>query len=382
MQRRRGSGEGSIYRRGDGLWAAAVTVGYEGGRRRRKTLYGRTRQEVARKLQQAQRTMAEGLSLGAERLTVGVFLENWLRDSAANTVRPRTLQRYQEIVRFHLVPALGRVPLAKLTPADVERMMSEALGRGVSPRSASHHRAVLRAGLNVAMRWGLLGRNPASLAKPPHVPEREVRPLTTADARALLDAVRGDRLEALFTVGLACGLRQGEALGLRWPDVDLERGTLTVQRSLQRVGREWSFAEPKTQRSRRTIPLPAPVAASLREHRARQLGERLRMGAAWEGPQWGDLIFPTETGGPLSGFHVLRRLRALLGVAGLRSMRYHDLRHGAASLMAAQGVPARVAMELLGHAQISTTINIYVHVAPEALGEAADRMSAALWGGS
>jgi len=377
---KRGNSEGSIYRRKDGRWAASVDLGQAGGRRRRRSFYGATRQEVARKLQAAQRALADGLPLPGQRQTVGDFLEVWLKDSVARKVRPRTLQRYQEIIRLHLVPRLGRIPLAKLTPAHVERMMNDALAQGASPRSACHHRAVLRTALNVAMRWGLLGRNVASLAGPPRVPEREIRALSKGDARALLEAVRGDRLEALFTVALALGLRQGEALGLRWPDVDLDAGTVTIQRSLQRVGGEWLFPEPKTTRSRRTVPLPGPVTAALREHRARQHQERLRLGPAWQGQTWGDLVFADEAGGPLAGFHVSRRFKTLLAVAGLPEMRYHDLRHGAASLMAAQGVPARVAMEILGHSQISTTMNIYAHVAPELGRDAADRIGAALWG--
>lgn len=376
---KRGNAEGSISKRRDGRWEARVSLGYADGRRQRRAFYGKSRQEVARKLGRAQRALADGLPLPSERQTLGTFLEDWLRDSAARKVRPRTLQRYGEIVGLHLAPKLGRLPLAKLTPQHVERMMNEALAAGASPQSAAHHRAVLRTALNVAMRWGLLGRNVASLAEPSHVPEREVRALSPADARALLEAVRGDRLEALFTVALALGLRQGEALGLRWSDVDLDGDTLRVQRSLQRVDREWCFMAPKTARSRRTVALPSPVTAALREHRTRQLEERLRLGAAWQGNQWGDLVFADEAGGPLSGFHVSRRFRALLALAGLPPMRYHDLRHGAASLMAAQGVPARVAMEVLGHAQISTTMNIYTHVAPELARDAADRVAAALW---
>ena len=377
---KRGNSEGSIYRRSDGRWAASVDLGQADGRRRRKAFYGKTRQDVGRKLQAAQRALADGLPLVDQRQTLGGFLEIWLRDSVARKVRPRTLQRYQEIVKLHLTPRLGRIPLAKLTPAHVERMMNEAIGQGAAPRSACHHRAVLRTALNVAMKWGVLGRNVASLAGPPRVPEREIRALGQADARALLEAVRGDRLEALFTVALALGLRQGEALGLRWPDVDLGGALLTVQRSLQRVNGEWLSPEPKTPRSRRTLHLPGPVTAALREHRARQLVERLRLGAAWQGETWGDLVFTDEAGGPLSGFYVSRRFKALLAVAGLPPMRYHDLRHGAASLMAAQGVPARVAMEILGHSQISTTMNIYAHVAPELGRDAAERIGAALWG--
>ena len=377
---RRGNAEGSIYRRRDGRWECRLSLGCADGRRLRRAFYGKTRLEVARKLQAAQRALSDGLPLPGQRQTTGDFLQVWLRDSAASKVRPRTLQRYGQIVRLHLVPGLGRIPLAKLAPAHVERMMNEAIAAGASPRSAAHHRAVLRGALNVAMRWGLVGRNVASLAGPPRVPEHEVRPLSRADAKAILEAVRDDRLEALFTVALAVGLRQGEALGVRWGDVSLDGGTVTVQRSLQRVDGEWLFLEPKTHHSRRTVPLPGPVVAALREHRARQLQERLRLGPAWEGERWGDLVFTDEAGGPLSGFHVRRRFYALLAVAGLPPMRYHDLRHGAASLMAAQGVPMRTAMEMLGHSQISTTANIYVHVAPELTRDAADRMEAALWG--
>ena len=206
--------------------------------------------------------------------------------------------------------------------------------------------------------------------------------LTTADAQALLSAVKGDRLEALFQVGLALGLRQGETLGLTWKAIGLDAGTLSVRQTLQRVRGEWVFSEPKTAKSRRTIPLPKPVALALREHRGRQLEDRLRAGPAWEGEAWGDLVFPDELGRPLSGFHVLRRFRSLLALAGLPPMRYHDLRHGAASLMAAQGVPARVAMELLGHSQIATTMNIYTHVTPQDQREASARVSEAIWGKS
>ena len=379
---RRGSNEGTIHRRNDGRWAAALSLGYQGGRRRRKYLYGKTRAEVARKLQEAQRTLSDGGILPAERQTVETLLRTWLKDSAAQKVRRKTFQRYEEIVRLHLIPALGSLKLARLNPAQIEAMLNAALARGVSPRSLIQWRAVLRRALHVAMRWGWVNRNAASLAEPPRSEDYIVPPLTTADAQALMLAVKGDRLEALFQVGLALGLRQSEALGLRWSDVELEEGMLSFQRSLQRVAGEWIFNEPKTAKSRRTLPLPAPLTAALRQHRNRQLEERLSAGPAWEGSAWGELVFTDQLGRPLSGFHVLRRFRSLLALAELPPMRYHDLRHGAASLMAAQGVPARVAMELLGHSQIATTMNIYTHVTPEDQRQASARVSEAIFGGS
>jgi integrase len=142
---------------------------------------------------------------------------------------------------------------------------------------------------------------------------------------------------------------------------------------------QWVFLEPKTQSSRRTIAIPAQVTESLRTHRSRQLEERLQVGPSWNGQLWEDLVFADELGQPLSGFYVSRRFKKLLSDAGLPTMRYHDLRHGAASLMAALGIPPRVAMDILGHAQISTTMNIYAHVAPELQRDAADRVASALW---
>ncbi|PZC45179.1 MAG: integrase [Chloroflexi bacterium] len=230
------------------------------------------------------------------------------------------------------------------------------------------------------MRDGHVGRNVASLASAPRVPEREYQPITQAQAKAILEAMRGDRLEALFTVALACGLRQGEALALRWTDVDLETASISIQRTLQRIEKDWKFMEPKTRSSRRTITVPDPVVKSLREHRARQAEERLMMGGDWQGGQWGNLVFTNRGGDPLSGFHVGRRFRALLKLEGLPKMRYHDLRHGAASLLAAMGVPPRVAMEMLGHADISTTMRIYAHIAPEYQKDAAQRITNVLWG--
>lgn len=373
---RRGNNEGSIYKRKDGRWAAALTT--DAGKRRH--FYAKTRAEVAQKLRSAQDAQQHGLPLDAARTTVAAFLDSWLRTSAARKVRPRTLNGYEQIIRLCLAPSLGRVRLARLTPHDVERMMNEGIANGRSARSVAHDRAVLRTALNVAMRQGVVGRNVAMLADAPRVPEREFRALTPSDARRILAAVDGHRHRALFTVALAVGLRQSEALGLQWDDVDLDRRTLVVRRVLQRYDGAFHLDEPKTPHSKRTVEMPEPVCASLREHRARQLADRLRAGAAWNGDEWGGLVFCDERGQPLHGTTVAKQFQALVGQAGLRKMRYHDLRHGAASLMAAQGVPPRIAMEVLGHAQISTTMNVYSHVAPESRGVAAKAVEEAIWG--
>lgn len=248
-----------------------------------------------------------------------------------------------------------------------------------SPRSVADHRAVLRNALNTAVRWGLVGRNVAAIVDAPKVSDREIRPLGKEDAKALLQAFKGERLEALFEISIALGPSQSECLGLRWADVDFNAATLRVERTLQREDGKYEFMESKSRRSRRTLPLPSPIVDSLRRHRVRQLEERLRVGPAWVGDQWGDLVFANGLGEPLSGFHVTRRLKKLLADAGPPTMRYHDLRHGATSLMAALGVPARVVMEIMGHAQFSTTMEIYAHVAPDLEREELERVVTSIW---
>ncbi|HZU05719.1 MAG TPA: site-specific integrase [Chloroflexota bacterium] len=319
----------------------------------------------------------QGLPLPAERQTVGQFLARWLEDVARPRVRPKTYHSYAQLVRLHLAPGLGRIPLAKLSPQDVQAFLNAKRASGLSPRTVQYLHAVLRCALGQAERWGLVPRNVARLVSPPQGSRPEIRPLTVEEARRLLEAVQGDRLEALYAVALAVGLRQGEALGLRWQDVDFARGTLTVRYQLQRVEGRLQLVEPKTARSRRTIALPPPVVEVLRRHRARQLEERLQAGAAW---QDSGLVFTSTIGTPLEPRNVVRHFHGLLAKAGLPRRSFHQLRHTAASLLLAQGVDIRVVQQVLGHSQIALTANLYAHVLPVLLREAAQKMGAALWG--
>ena len=250
--KRRGQGEGSLYQRKDGRWAATLDLGWREGRRVRRSLYAPTRREVVEKLKLARKAIEAGLQPTSDRMTAAVYLEDWL-DATRETIRPSTWTRYAGMVRTHLVPHLGRIPLSKLAAGDVERMLREMEG---SPRTRHHARAILRTALGRAVRHGLILRNAAGLAEPPRVEHREVEAWEAAQVRTFLAAIRGHRLEALFTVAVGTGLRQGELLGLRWSDVDLSAGTLTVRQSLQRVDGKLTAVETKTARSRRTVPLP------------------------------------------------------------------------------------------------------------------------------
>jgi integrase len=320
---------------------------------------------------------APAIGPDASTIAVGELLDRWLDEAVALTVRPRTLASYRYVVRVHLRPALGDIPLAELTAQDVQALLNRKATAGLAPRTVGYLRGVLRQALGFAERMDLVGRNVARLARPPRVPRRQVSPLTLEQARAFRVAVAGDRLEAMYLVAVGCGLRQGEILGLRWGDVDLEGRTLSVRFALARVDGVLRLVEPKSATSRRTIPMPAFVADALASHRERQATEALPRRPAQPDP-FADLVFTTTLGTPLDGITCTRRFQRVLKSAGLPRQRFHDLRHAAASYMLAAGVPARVVMETLGHSEISLTLNTYSHVLPGLGRDAADRMDALL----
>ena len=379
MTRQRGNGEGSIYQReGRSGWFAAVT--HAG---RRKILRGDTRQEVADKVTDALAARARGQLVTAPGQTVETFLTSWLADIAGPKVRARTAQMYEYIVRLHIVPEIGKVKLDRLTPGHVSRLLQAGTSAGLSPRTVQIVHGVLRNALNEAVRWHLAGQNVAREVDGPRVERHEIQPLSPDEARALLASVEGDRLSALYGVALALGLRQGEALGLRWQDVDLEGGLIHVRHQLQRLHGVISLVPLKTSRSRRTIALPASTLAGLRAHRQQQIKERLEAGPEWRGPEPKDgacYVFTTLAGTPLEKRNVIRAFKAVLRRAGLPERRFHDLRHSTATLLLAQGTDVRTIMDILGHSEISLTLNLYAHVLPELRREAADRMEAILGG--
>lgn len=373
---KRGNGEGTIFKRErDGRWVGQLTL----ANGRRKTLTAPTMKEARARLDSARRDRDAGLGAMDERLTVARYLDQWLETSARPTLRPQTLRSYQMHVRVHIGPAIGQVRLARLSPANVQRMMNDMLATGLSPSSVLYTRAILRRALGQAMKWGHVQRNAAALVDPPRRTRQPVAAMSPDDARALLQAFAGHRLESLVTVALATGLRQGELLGLSWADVDLDGATLTVRHALQRNDGAWQLVEPKTERSHRTLALPAFVVAALRQRRAVQGRERMLAGGRW---QASDLVFTTSIGTPMDGRNVTHRFQGQLAAAGLARIRWHDLRHGCATLLIARDANVRVIMEQLGHSAIALTMNTYAHIMPSALRDAADRMDDLLAGGA
>lgn len=374
----RGRRQGSVYRRGDGRWCAVIDLGTIDGKRQRRVVYAATAKEADKKLRDELRKVEAGIRATGRQMTVGAFLTRWLATRKAK-LRPSTFRRYSELVNVHLIPGLGKVRLESLTPSDVDGFLSARLDGGSSPRTAHHMRAVLRAALSQAVRDQLVSRNVASLSDPVKVEEHEMSVFAPDQARRFLEAVQGDRLEALYATALAVGLRQGEALALRWQDVDDDYRTLRVTHGLQRVSGSLQLVPTKTKRSRRTIVLPMIVATALRAHRARQTEERLLAGGRWHDE---DYVFASTIGTPIDAAELRRAFAAVLKRAGLAPIRFHDLRHSAATLMMAQGIPVRVVMETLGHSSPSLTLKTYGHVLPALQRDAADTIDRVLGGPS
>ncbi len=376
MVGKRGNNEGSIYKRKDGRWAAVLDLGYQGGRRKRKALYGRTRREVQQKLFATRRALQEGLPVTSERQRLDQFLVRWLEDVACPSLRPRTYIRYREILMCHAIPALGNRPLARITPQDLQGLYSRKLEEGLAARTVGKLHVVLHRALQDAVRWGLVGRNVCDAVRPPKVHAQEMRALSGDESRQFLAAAEGDPLEALYTLAVTTGLRQGELLALKWQDVDLEAGQLQVRRTIARVnGQGFVEQEPKSARSRRSIALAPLAVNALDRHHTRQLEKRLKA-LVWEES---DLVFANEVGRPIEAQNLMRRsFYPLLERAELQRMRFHDLRHTAATLMLAQGVHPKVVQEMLGHSTVSLTLDTYSHVMPNMQAEAAAKMQVAL----
>ena len=379
MAGRRMNGEGSLYRRAsDGRWVGAITTGYDAtGRAVRKTVSAKTKAEAIAKLKVVSRQIDDGLPLPDAAMTFAGLVDRWQDEVLRHQVAPSTADNYKSIVDHHVLPTLGRAKVAKLAAVDIDHLLSAKLDAGLSVSTVRRIRAVISQALDQGVRWGVVTRNVAALTRGPRQVRREGRTLTPDQARRLLDSLRGNRSEALYTLMLSTGLRRGEALGLRWSDVDLDGGVLLVQRQLTRQGGRLATSDTKTARSRRAVNLPAPVVEVLRTHRARQASERLKLGEAWRDSGH---VFTTSLGTPIDPRNVYRDFQAVCERAGIGRWHPHELRHSAASLMLAQGVKLQVVSEVLGHSSIRMTADVYGHVLAPDRRTAADAMGEALWG--
>lgn len=375
MSKQRGQrGQGTVYRLRGG-WQGQLDTSL-GGRRTRRTFTGPTQEAVVAKLTAAAAALRRGAVVPAERQTFAQFVARW-EEAARSTVRERTFEGYS-VLLGQAVAELGRIRLARLAPNDLMALYDKRRAAGAAPATVLHlHRAVYRC-LRDAERWGDVARNVARLVDAPKVKRHEMRALSAEEARALLRAAEGSRLEALLVVALSTGARLGEMLALSWDDVDLEQGAIAIRASLVPTPRGLERHEPKTARSRRRIEIEPRVVAALRRHKARQAEERFTARELWANDGY---VFCDEIGRPLDGRTIIRTwFRPLLAKAGLPRVRIHDLRHSYASIALAQGVHPKVVQEALGHSTIAVTLDLYSHVVPSLQRDAARTMGAALFG--
>jgi integrase len=378
MTKRRGNREASIFKRKDGRWVGQISLPGDGrGKRRRKVVYDRTREEVRLKILDAQEIIQRGAQLTPDRMTVADLMSSWLKQRR-HEIRWQTWRRYESNFRMHIEPIIGNIRLAKLRPEHLRNLYAEKIDEGLSSTTVRHIHAVIRAAFRQAERDEIITRNVCRMVDPPRAVQFEIMPLSPSEARTLREAARGHVDEALYVLALTTGMRQAEILGLRWRDVDLQNGFLSLTRSLVFQDGTWMLDEPKTRGSKRRIHLTAVAVEALWNQKRAQLEHQMVLGPKYQDH---DFTFPTEVGTPRRAANlVYRSFRPLLVSAGLRQIRFHDLRHTAATLLLSEGVHPKVVSEMLGHSSIRLTLDTYSHVTPTMQQQAADAMEAILAG--
>lgn len=405
MAKNRSDGEGTVYqnhakdcpRPVDGRgkasckcrWVGAFVLGYRDGKPVRRKVSATTSSAAAAKLREKRAEYADiALPVVGKPMTVERWMKHWLTQVAPRRVRPTTLASYTSKVEQYINPLIGHHRLDQLTADHIEAAWDHLLTVGnpkadkptpLAPASVRQAHRILSRALKVAVQRDRLRRNPAdgNSMDAPSVPDTEMKVLDVVQVRKVLDAAKGDRMEARWVIALALGLRQGEALGLRWIDVDLDDGVLRVRQAMQRVkGKGLVFGEPKSKKSRRDIALDPKVVTILRAHKKAQNAERLAAGTAWNDL---GLAFAQPNGKPIDQGRDNKRWLALLERAEVPRVRLHDARHSAATVALLGGASTRAVMDMLGHSQISVTMR-YQHVVDEMKRDTATKISDALWG--
>lgn len=360
-RKRRGRGEGFIHERPNGVWEARISLGYDAeGKRTSKSVYGKTKAEVQKKLRELQTDAAGGELTEPTKLTVGQYLESWLQDFAKLKCSPTTFDRYEGLVNNHITPHIGNLKLAKLQPVQIDHLMGK-IARAHGERSPAWTQklsaTLLSNALRHAVRLRLIAYNPAADLPKAKPAEKDIELFTPEQAQTFLLAARSRRLNALFTTALGSGMRQGELLGLSWEAVDFERSLVTVSRSLAQVRGKFYLKEPKSKRSRRTIRLPAFAMNALREHRQMM---------AVEGHN-SPYVFTTKNGSFIGKSNVIRQVfRPILKSAKLPQVKFHALRHTHASALLRDGASIKAVSQRLGHSTVELTLRVYFHLLPDA----------------
>lgn len=371
---------GQIIKRGD-TWLIRAFLGRDQKGKRKfqnKTVKG-TKKDAQKALNSMLRDADLGLLGNSQRQTLNEYLDIWLETIAKPRLHNRTFKDYGDLLRRYVRESLGNIKLSELKAVHIQKLYGEMLERGLSPRIVRYTHATLSSALKEAVKLDILPRSVATLVQLPKKIQKEMDVLSKDESILFLQTLEGERFETLFSFALASGMRCQEYLGLQWKDINFEQGTATVQRAVvwHRTGGGWEFSQPKTAKSRRTIPLPSSVMKELRRHRIRQNEERLKLGAAWH---QNDLVFPSEIGTPLNPPNVTRHFKRILKKAEIRtSIRLYDLRHTTATLLLQAGINPKIVSERLGHSTIVLTLDVYSHVLPNMQRDASDQLEQMLF---
>jgi integrase len=361
---------GHVRRRGRG-WSFVVDVGRdpETGKRRQRWSSG---YETKKSAEEAMRKALGRLDVGDDpipsKITLGEFTERWLAHlETIGSPRPNSRRRYAELLHQRVVPLIGGMRLERIRPAHVQAVLDAATEAGLSPATAAKTRAAMSSMFNAAVKWTLVASNPVRATSTPTIRAPKLTTPTATELRALAEAAIGTTWEIPTLLATTTGARRAEVLGLRWSRIELERGRVRIDETLQRVDGELAFVPPKTEKARREIPLPAFAVERLRTHKAEQARRRLSLGAGWSDL---DLVCERGDGGALDPDGFTHGFARIAKATGLERVRLHDCRHGVATALAKQGVPAYVTSKVLGHSSVHFTANVYQHADEETVDRA------------
>ncbi len=357
-RRRAGKGEGSIIERKDGR--LQIQISLEDGKR--KTYYAKTREEAYEKLQKAQQELRQGKMAIGPQQTVKQFFEDWLENVHRHKIRDNSYVLYRKLLDNHILPALGHIKLQKLTTHHLDSLYARKLKDGYAAETVRAIHRLLHRALDDAVRWKRIPNNICDDMKQPKAVKHEIHPLTKEQAQMLIEVAKGTQLEVLITLAVTTAMRSGELRGLKWQDIDLQKKTLSIQRTMYRISKKGVIAaDPKTEKSKSVIMLPQLAINVLVLQRERQAELRMKAGQAWHE---NDLVFTNGIGKFLEAQHLQLKFKKLLKDADLPDIRFHDLRHSAATILLSMGAHPKQVQELLRHSNIAMTMDRYSHVLP------------------
>ncbi|RQD72687.1 MAG: site-specific integrase [Tindallia sp. MSAO_Bac2] len=372
---------GQVVKRGKNKYLVRVYMGLDSEGKRiyhNKTIHGNSKDaEKYKNKVMRDRDMGDYVKPSKELL--GPFLDKWLEISVKPRVAASTYKGYKDYIKAYLKPSLGNKSISKLDPLEIQEVYNNMIKRGLAPRTVGYAHGVLRSALKQAVKWNLIAKNPTELVDLPKKRKKEIQPLTPEEAARFMTYTVYSSWKAFFSLLLASGMRPGEALGLKWEDIDFEKGRVHIQRAFSKVNDEWLLEVPKTTQSRRSIPIPPGVIEDLEEHRLGQEEVKLK---AENYNDYG-LVFAGKNGDPPDYRNIYRRhFKPLLKDAGLPDIRLYDLRHTCATILLAAGENPKIVSERLGHASITLTLDIYSHVLPDMQDQATAKLEALLFNDS